>query len=119
MVILKDTVLMPRLLRHQPRETTNYRTRNELIWEFKTGPVKHRFLAGHGWIEQYDLNESYRTAQNYGGLTGTRLTGDGRITDAAASAKFFSYANLSLVEFLANPQLAGYNSNLIMPLNVL
>ena len=119
MTILKDTVLMPRLLRYQPRETNNYRTRNELIWEFSTGLVKHRFLGGHGWIEQYDINESYRTAQNYGGLTGARLTGDGKITDAAASAKFFVYPNLSLVEFLANPQLAGYNSNLLMPLNVL
>ncbi len=116
---LKDTVLMPRLQRYQPRETYNYRSRNEVIWEFATGPVKHRFLAGHGWNEQYDTNQSYRTPQNYGGLTGTRLTGDGKITDAAATAKAFSYPTLTMAEFLANPQLAGYNLQNILPINVL
>lgn len=119
LTVLKDTVLMPRQKRYQPRNTDNYRTRNELIWEFGTGPVNHRLLVGHGWNEQYDINESYRTPQNYGGLTGSRLTGDGRISDAAASAKAFSFPTLSYAEFLANPQLAGYNLNLIMPINVL
>lgn len=119
LTVLKDTVLMPRLQRYQPRETLNYRTRNEIIWEFETGAVSHRLLAGHGWNEQYDTNESYRTPQNYGGLTGSRLTGDGKITDAAASAKFFSYPTVTMADFLANPLLAGYNLNLILPINVL
>lgn len=117
--ILKDAVLMSRQMRFQPRDTYNYRTRNELIWEVETGPVKQRLLFGHGWTEQYDMNESYRTPQNYGGLTGTKLTGNGKIADASSSAKFFTYANLSYADFLANPQLAGYNLNLLMPINIL
>ncbi len=119
LVILKDTVLMPRLKRYQPRDTDNYRTRNELIWEFGTGALRHRLLLGHGWTEQYDVNKSYRTPQNYGGMTGTRLTGDGKITDTAASAKSFSFPTVSYADFLGNPQLAGFNLNLLMPINVL
>ena len=118
LVILRDTALMPRLWRNQPRDTDNYRTRNELIWNFSTGPIKHRLLAGHGWSQQYDWNTSYRTAQNYGGFTGARLTGDGRITDAAASAKYFTYPTLTYAQFVANPQLAGFNTNLLLPINL-
>lgn len=118
LVILKDTALMPRVWRRIPRDTDNYRTRNELIWNFKTGPVSHRVLLGHGWMQQYDWNYTYRSPQNYGGLTGTRLTGNGVIADAAASAKYFTYPALSYAQFLADPKLAGFNPNLLLPINL-
>ncbi len=118
LTMLRDTALMPRLWRSIPRDTDNYRVRSELIWNVKTGPLSHRLLAGWGWQQQYDWNRTYRSPQNYGGLTGPRLTGDGKNTDAAASAKFFSFPDLTYAQFLANPQLAGYNPNLLLPINL-
>lgn len=118
LVILKDTALMPRVWRSRPQNTDNYRLRSELVWNVKTGPITHRLLFGHGLIQSYDLNTTNRSAQNYGGMTGTRLTGDGRIADAAASAKYFTFATLSYAAFLANPELAGFNKNLMLPFNL-
>ncbi|MBL9192148.1 MAG: TonB-dependent receptor [Opitutaceae bacterium] len=116
--ILRDTALMPRLWRHIPRDTDNYRTRNELIWNTKTGPVKHRLLFGHGWIEQYDLNITYRSPRSNGGQTGANLTGNGRTTDANAGPLFNSYPNLTYAQFIADPTLAGFNRNNLLPYNL-
>ena len=58
---------MPRLYREQPRDTWNYRTRNELVWNVPTGPLQHRMLFGHGITQQYDENISNRTARSVGG----------------------------------------------------
>lgn len=118
LVVLKDTVLMPRQWRSRPQDTDNYRFRNELLWTVSTGPFKHRLLVGHGWSQVYDNNIIMRSSQNYGGLTGTKLSGDGKIADAASTAKFFSYPTLSYAEFLANPRLAGFNPNLLLPINL-
>ena len=118
LTILRDTALMPRRWRSLPRTTDNYRTRNELIWNFPTGPIKHRLLLGHGWSQQYDMNEDYRSPGNYGGLTGAALTGPGRLTDAQAGPRFNSFPNVTYAQFIANPQLAGFNVNNLLPLNL-
>jgi iron complex outermembrane receptor protein len=118
LTILRDTALTSRSWRRLPRDTTNYRTRNELIWNVATGPVSHRLLLGHGWIQQYDLNSAYHSSRNYGGLTGANLTGPGRLTNAQAGSRFNSYPDLTYAEFLANPNLAGFNTNLLLPMNI-
>lgn len=118
LTILRDTALTSRSWRQLPRDTTNYRTRNELVWEVNTGPVAHRLLVGHGFIEQYDENSSYLSSRNYGGITGANLTGPGRLTNAQAGQTFNSYPNLTYAQFLANPNLAGYNTNLLLPINI-
>lgn len=120
LIILRDTALMPRLLRYQPRKTENYRTRNELIWNGATGPIQHRLLVGHGWLQQYDWNYNYRTSRGNGGMTGAFLTGDGKVTDAVAQAGplFNSFPAVTYAQFVANPQLAGFNSNLVLPINL-
>jgi len=115
--ILRDTVLMPRVLRFLPRKTLNYRLRNEFVWNLATGPIQHRLLLGHGWQQQYDWSYTYITSQNYGGLSGANLTNTA-ISNAAASAKFFNFPDLTYAQFLANPNLAGYNANLIQPINI-
>lgn len=117
--IIKDAVLGSRYWRKQPRTTNSYRTRNELLWKVGTGPIKHQLLLGHSWIQTYDLNISMRSSRNNGGLMGAALTGNGKLTDAKAGPKINYYPNLTLAEFLANPQLAGYNTNNILPLNLL
>lgn len=117
LTILRDTALMPRLFRFQPRKTLNYRLRNEVVWNVATGPIQHRLLLGHGWQQQYDWSYSYLSSQNYGGLTGANLTSQG-IANAAATAKYFTFPNLTFAQFLANPTLAGFNPNLIMPINL-
>jgi outer membrane receptor protein involved in Fe transport len=117
--IIKDAVLGSRYWRYQPRNTRSYRSRNELVWKVSTGPIKHQLLFGHSWIQTYDLNQSQRSCRNNGGLTGTALTGNGKLTDAKAGPTFNYYPNLSLSEFLANPRLAGYNTNNLLPLNLL
>jgi outer membrane receptor protein involved in Fe transport len=118
LTILRDTALMARRWRDLPRTTDNYRVRNELIWNVATGPVKHRILFGQGWSQQYDMNKDYRSPGNYGGLTGAALVGDGRLTDAQAGSTFNYYPNVTYAQFIANPQLAGYNVNNLLPLNL-
>lgn len=118
LTILRDTALTSRSWRRLPRDTTNYRTRNELVAQFATGPVAHRLLLGHGWIEQYDESSAYLSSRNYGGITGANLTGPGRLTNAQAGRTFNSYPDLTYAQFLANPNLAGYNTNLLLPINI-
>ena len=118
LTILRDTALTSRSWRALLRDVTNYRSRNELIWNVATGPVNHRLLFGHGWIELYDLNQGYASSRNYGGLTGTALTGPGLLTNGQAGRRFNSYPDLPYAEFLANPNLAGYNANLLLPINI-
>lgn len=118
LTILRDTVLMPRLFRFQPRKTLNYRTRNEVIWNVATGPIQHRLLLGHGWLQQYDWNYSYRTSRANGGIAPALLAGDGRITDAQAGSLFNSFPSLTYAQFVANPELAGFHSKLILPMNL-
>lgn len=118
LTILRDTALTSRSWRRLPRDTKNYRTRNELVWQFDTGPVAHRLLLGHGWIEQYDASSALLSSRNYGGITGANLTGPGRLSNAQAGRTFNSYPDLTYAQFLANPNLAGYNTNLLLPINI-
>ena len=64
--ILRDTALTGRSWRIRPRITRNYRSRNEVVWNFRTGPVNHRLLAGHGWAEQYDHDITSASASSGG-----------------------------------------------------
>lgn len=116
--ILRDAALMPRRWRDLPRDTKNYRTRNELVWNVETGPIKHRLLFGHAWDEQYDDNYDYRSPGNYGGLTGAALTGDGVLANNQIGRDFNFFPDLTYAAFLANPTLAGFNVNNMLPLNL-
>lgn len=118
LTILKDTALSSRFWRQLQRNVDNYRSRNELIWNFDLGPTRHRLLLGHGWVEQYDYNLNYESSRNFGGMTGAALTGPGRIPTGQAGKRYNTYPNLTYAEFLANPNLAGFNTNLIMPINL-
>ena len=117
--ILRDTALMPRRWRHQPRDTKNFRTRNEVVWNVATGPVMHRLLIGHAWDETYNDNLALLSPGNYGGLTGAALTGDGVLANNAAGIDFNFFPNLTYAQFLANPTLAGFNVRNMLPLNLL
>lgn len=118
LTILQDTALSSRFWRRLQRNVDNYRSRNELIWNFDVGPSRHRLLLGHGWIEQYDYNLNHESSRNFGGMTGAALTGPGRIPTGQAGKRFNYYPDLTYAEFLANPNLAGFNTNLIMPINL-
>lgn len=98
LIILKDTALTGRYWRRIPRVTRSYRTRNELIWNVKTGPVSHRLLAGIAWDETYDDQKTYQSAQPT--LNGT-------------------FANVTYADFLANPASIGYNATAwLLPVNL-
>lgn len=118
LTILKDAVLMPRSWRDVPRGTENFRTRSELVAKLKTGPVHHRLLLGHAWDEQIDENKTSRSVKNYGGLApgSAALEGDGR--HAPTGLVFNSFPTFTLAQFIANPKLAGFNPNLLLPVNV-
>ena len=118
LTILYDTALTSRSWRDLRRDVDNYRSRNELIWNFETGPAQHRLLLGHGWTQQYDFNLNHESSRNYGGLTGAALTGPGRLSLGQAGQRNNAYPNLTYAEFLANPQLAGFNTNLLLPINI-
>lgn len=124
LTILNDAVLMPRGLRNLPVDTDNYRSRNELVWEGDTGPLKHRLLLGHGWTKQDDLNTSTIATRHSGGITNpTHLFGNGLIPAASTAAssiqKIYNYfPTITYAQFLADPTIAGYNVKAYMPINV-
>lgn len=97
LAILRDTVLTGRYWRYIPRITRNYRTRNELIWEFNTGPLHHRFLGGHAYNEQYDRVRQFESARN--DVNGT-------------------FANITFAQVVANPAIIGYNATRLFPVNM-
>ena len=124
LTILQDAALMPRGLRNLPVDTSNYRTRNELVWEGDTGPVKHRLLLGHGWTKQDEFNTSILATRSSGGITNpTYLFGNGLIPAATTAAtsiqKFFNYfPTITYAQFLADPTVAGFNTRTYMPINM-
>jgi iron complex outermembrane receptor protein len=100
LIILRDTVLSGRYWRDFPRITRTYRTRDELVWTGRTGPIKHRLLGGFAFDEQYDDNKNYQSAQPSAAVNGT-------------------FANVTYAQFLANPMLVNYNPALwLMPVNL-
>jgi iron complex outermembrane receptor protein len=119
LMIIKDAVLIPRVQRFWPRWISNYRMRNELVWEVSTGPINHRLLFGQGFTEQYDLRQTFQSPRNHGGITNaTFLNGPGRLTNAQAGPIFNFFPNVSYAELLANPQVVGLNLNNYMPINM-
>lgn len=124
LTVLKDAVLMPRGLRNLPVDTTNYRARNELVWEVATGPLKHRLLLGHGWTKQDEDNYAVLATRHAGGITNAAaLNGNGLIADPGTAAtsiqKVYNYfPDITYAQFLADPRIAGYNLNAYMPINV-
>ncbi|MSU49261.1 MAG: hypothetical protein EXS37_09285 [Opitutus sp.] len=123
MTILADAALMPRYWRDQPRLTRNYKARNELYWNVKTGPVHHRLLAGQSLTEQYDRTQQSNTVGNWGGIPANNpaLTDNGRHANSGATrgVAWNFFPTLTLAQFIANPRAAGYNTNLILPINVI
>ncbi len=116
LTILRDAVLMPRSWRDVPRGTEMYSTRNELIAALKIGPTQHRLLAGHAWTQQYNDPKTSRSVKNYGGLSAALANDDGVHSNTGRT--FNSYPDLTLAQFMANPKLAGFNPNLLLPINV-
>lgn len=115
--ILRDTVLVARTYREQDAIARNYNWRTEGVGNVVWGPAHERILAGVSVIDQYNFTHNQQAPSNYGGLTGTALTGSGRNTSGGSEFNYFP--NLTLAQFEANPNLAGYNTNLVMPLNLL
>jgi outer membrane receptor protein involved in Fe transport len=109
---------MGRYWRTRPQQTDNYRTRNELISLFDTGPLRHRLLLGHGWSDQNDRVFTDRAPSNFGGLApgSAALNDDGR--HATPGVAFNVFPNLTLAQVVKDPKLAGYNPNLVGPVNV-
>lgn len=115
--ILHDTVLVARTRRQQDAIARNYNGRAELLghWNFKW--LNERILGGTAIIDQYTYTHNQQAPSNYGGLTGTALTGNGRNTSGGSEFNYFP--NLTLAQFEADPHTAGYNTNLLLPLNLL
>jgi outer membrane receptor protein involved in Fe transport len=98
LTILRDTALTGRGWREIPRITRGYRTRDEIVWNVRTGPFAHRLLAGFGVQQQYDRNITYASA----------LSGNNNF-----------YPNVTYAQFLANPALGGHtNPLLLLPVNL-
>lgn len=118
MTILRDAVLTPRGWRDVPRGTENFRTRNELVARVRTGPLRHQLLAGHAWDLQYDDNKTSRSVNNYGGLAPGSAALEGSGFNTTSGVILNRFPNLTYAQFLANPKLAGFNPNLLLPVNV-
>ena len=97
LMILRDTALTGRGWRQIPRTTRNYRTRDEVVWNVRTGPLEHRILAGFGIQQQYDHNTTFASA---------------------TSGNNNAYPTLTYAQFIANPALAGQNPALLLPINL-
>ena len=118
LTILKDTVLVARTRRQQDAIARNYNWRAEAVGHWNFGPINERILAGMAVIDQYVSTHNQQAPSNYGPqLTGTALTGNGRNTSGGSEFNYFP--TLTFAQFEANPNLAGYNTNLLMPLNLL
>lgn len=117
LTFLKDAVLMPRRWRVRTQDVENWRSRNEVVAQFSTGPVRHRALAGFSWDvsdgEVWNRDGIY----NRGGLAATAATLNQRWPTASVGSRFNVFPNLTLAEVLADVRRAGYNPNMIPPLN--
>ncbi len=122
MTILADAALLPRYWRDQPRLTRTYKARNELYWDVKTGPVHHRLLAGHSFTAQYDRTTNSTTVGNWGGIPATNpsLTDNGRHANSGLNrgVAWNYHPTVTLAQFMANPRALGFNTNLLLPINI-
>jgi outer membrane receptor protein involved in Fe transport len=102
LTFLKDAVLIPRRYREQFRDDDNYRVRAELLGQFKTGTLSHKLIGGYAW-DRWDYDR------------------DNRITPANQSSGMTQgvavFPDVSFADFLADPALAGFRTNRVLPLN--
>jgi iron complex outermembrane recepter protein len=121
LTILKDAVLQPRRWRIRIQDVENYRSRNELIATFNTGPATHRMLFGFSWDQSdADVNNNH-SGYNRGGLAPTagNLTARWPNPGQNVGSRYNVYPDLTLAEFLADVTLAGFNPHMIPPVNVI
>ena len=118
LTILRDAVLMPRRWRVRTQDVDNWRSRNELVATFSTGPVRHRALGGFSWDvsdgEVWNRDGIY----NRGGLAATVVTLNQRWPTVSVGNRYNVFPTLTLAEVLADVRRAGYNPYMMPPLNV-
>ncbi len=117
LTILKDTALVARLMRQQDAIARNYNWRAEGVGHWNFGPVNERILGGMSVVDQYVYTHNLATMNNWGGLTGNNLTGSGQNTTQGVAFNYLP--TLTMAQFMANPNLAGFNTNLVLPMNLL
>lgn len=119
LTFLKDAVLMPKRWRVRIQDVENYRSRNELLARFSTGPAKHRALLGFSWDQADGLVWNRDGIYNRGGLASTAATLNQRWPTGNVGSRLNFYPNLTLAEFLVDMRRAGFNPNMIPPVNVM
>jgi iron complex outermembrane recepter protein len=119
LTILKDAVLMPRRWRIRTQDFENYRSRNELVARFDTGPASHRALLGFSWDRSDGEIWNRDGIWNRGGLAPTAANLNARWPTGNVGGRFNQYPNLTLAEFLADPRRAGFNPHMAPPVNVM
>lgn len=117
LTFLKDAVLMPRRWRVRTQDVDNWRSRNEVVATFSTGPVKHRALAGFSWDLSDGETWNRDGIYNRGGLAATAATLNQRWPTASVGNRYNVFPTLTLAEVLADVRRAGYNPFMIPPLN--
>ncbi len=118
LTILKDAVFMPKRWRVRTQDTNNYRSRNELLSEFNTGPASHRLLVGFSWVQTDSEIWNRDGIYNRGGLAANSASLNSRWPTANVGSRYNVYPNLNLAEFLTDVRLAGFNPNMVTPVNV-
>jgi outer membrane receptor protein involved in Fe transport len=119
LTFLKDAVLMPKRWRVRIQDVENYRSRNELVANFTTGPARHRGLLGFSWDQSDGLVWNRDGIYNRGGLAPTAAALNLRWPSATVGSRFNQYPNLTLADFLVDIRRAGFNPNMIPPVNVM
>ena len=120
LTILRDTALMPRSWRDRARHNTDYNLREELVGKFDIGSTHERFIAGMSIVTDYFNQLEKQSVSNWGGFlpTDPQLLDNGWHHEASPGNGFNYFPNLTLAQFMADPHLAGFNTNLLLPLNI-
>lgn len=119
LTFLRDAVLMPKRWRVRIQDVENYRSRNELVANFTTGPARHRGLLGFSWDQSDGLVWNRDGIYNRGGLAPTAAALNQRWPAGNVGNRFNQYPNLTLADFLVDVRRAGFNPNMIPPVNVM
>jgi iron complex outermembrane receptor protein len=119
LTFLKDAVLMPKRWRVRIQDVENFRSRNELVANFTTGPARHRGLLGFSWDQSDGLVWNRDGIYNRGGLAPTAAALNQRWPTATVGSRFNLYPNLTYADFLVDIRRAGFNPNMIPPVNVM
>jgi iron complex outermembrane recepter protein len=119
LTFLKDAVLMPKRWRVRIQDVENYRSRNELLARFATGAARHRALLGFSWDQSDGLAWNRDGSYNRGGLSQTAAALNQRWPTGNVGSRFNQYPNLTLADFLGDIRRAGFNPNMVPPVNVM